>query len=366
VGVPRLKQNIRFCTSRDGTRIAYATMGQGPPLVRAAHTFTHLEFELNSPVWGPWLAELSRSNTLVRYDQRGCGLSDREVAEISLDSYLADLEAVVDATGLERFALFGPSQGCAISIAYAARHPERVTRVVIYGGYARGFAKRDPTPEQLREWRAMLELVELGWGRENPAYRQMFTSQYIPDSTREQAAWFNELERMSTTPEGAVRIFSSWSQIDVTDLAPHVRCPALVMHTRGDVRIPFEEGRLMAGLLPDARFVPLESRNHVLLEGEPALAQMFAEVQAFLREDGSAKSGDVPFPDLTPREREVLELIAHGLDNMQIAARLGLSEKTVRNNITPILDKLGVESRSQAIVRAREAGLAAEPLSRAG
>jgi pimeloyl-ACP methyl ester carboxylesterase/DNA-binding CsgD family transcriptional regulator len=365
VGAPQLKQDIRFCTSRDGTRIAYATMGQGPPLVRAAHTFTHLEFELNSPVWSPWLVELSRSNTLVRYDQRGCGLSDREVAEISLDAYVADLEAVVDAAGLERFALFGPSQGCAISIAYAARHPERVTRVAIYGGYARGFEKRNPTPEQMREWRAMLELVELGWGRENPAYRQMFTSQYIPDSTREQATWFNELERMSTTPAGAARIFSSWSQIDVTSLAPRVRCPALVLHTRGDVRIPFEEGRLLAGLLPDARFVPLESRNHVLLEGEPALAQLFAELHAFLREDGSQKSGDVPFPDLTPREREVLELVAHGLDNMQIAARLGLSEKTVRNNITPILDKLGVETRSQAIVRAREAGLASAPLPRA-
>lgn len=365
-GMSELKQSIRFCTSRDGTRIAYATMGKGPPLVRAAHTMTHLELEPDSPVWQPWLRALSRTNTYVRYDQRGCGLSDREVRDFSLEAYVADLKAVVDATGFDRFALVGASQGSAISIAYATRHPERVTHMILYGGYARGFAKRNPTPEQLREARAMLELVELGWGRENPAYRQMFTSQYIPDSTREQAAWFNELERMSTTPECAARIFASWSEIDVTDLARQIRCPTLVLHARGDVRAPFEEGRLIAGLVPGARFVPLESRNHVLLEGEPALAQLFAEMHAFLRDGGDAATGATAFPDLTPREREILDLLAHGLDNMQIAARLDISEKTVRNNITPILDKLEVESRSQAIVRAREAGFAAQPLPRAG
>jgi len=364
--VPQLNQSIRFCASHDGTRIAYASLGKGPPLVRAAHFLTHLEFELNSPVWSPWLTELSGYNTLVRYDQRGCGLSDRDVAEISFEANVADLETVVDAAGLERFALLGASQGSAISIAYAARHPERVTRIVIYGGYSRGFAKRNPTPEQVRETRAMIELMELGWGRENPAYRQMFTSQYIPDSKAEQQAWFNELERMSTTPDCAARIFSSWSEIDVTDLAPRVRCPTLVLHPRRDGRVPFEEGRLLATLIPGARFVPLESRNHVLLEGEPALARLFAEFRGFLREGDDAGTNENPFPNLTPREREVLELLAHGLDNMQIAARLGLSEKTVRNNITPILDKLEVETRSQAIVRAREAGFATTPLPGAG
>jgi len=364
--VPQLNQSIRFCTSRDGTRIAYATLGKGPPLVRAAHFLTHLEFELNSAVWAPWLAELSGYNTVARYDQRGCGLSDRDVAEISFEANIADLEAVVEAAGLERFALLGASQGSAISIAYAARHPERVTRMIIYGGYARGFAKRNPTPEQVRETRALIELIELGWGREGPAYRQMFTSQYIPDSKPEQQAWFNELERMSTTPECAARIFSSWSEIDVTDLAPRVRCPTLVLHPRGDGRVPFEEGRLAAALIPGARFVPLESRNHVLLEGEPALARLFTELRAFLREGDDTAPSEAAFPNLTPREREILELLAHGLDNMQIAARLGLSEKTVRNNITPILDKLEVETRSQAIVRAREAGFAATALPSAG
>lgn len=361
--MPQLNQSIRFCTSRDGTRIAYATMGKGPPLVRAAHFLTHLEFELSSPVWTPWLTELSGYNTLVRYDQRGCGLSDRDVAEISFEANVADLEAVVDAAGLARFALIGASQGSAISIAYAARHPERVTRIVIWGGYARGFAKRNPTPEQVREAQAMLELIELGWGRENPAYRQIFTSQFIPDSKPEQQAWFNELERMSTTSMNAVRLVKSWSPIDVTDLAPQVRCPVLVLHARDDVRMPFDEGRLIAGLIPGARFVPLESRNHVLLEGELAFARLIAECRAFLREGGGAGPSGSAFPALTPREREILELLAHGLDNLQIAARLGLSEKTVRNNVTPILDKLEVETRSQAIVRAREAGFAATPLT---
>jgi pimeloyl-ACP methyl ester carboxylesterase/DNA-binding CsgD family transcriptional regulator len=364
--MPDPKQSIRFCTSSDGARIAYSTMGKGFPLVRAAHFLTHLEFELQSPVWAPWLAEFSRSNTYVRYDQRGCGLSDREVAEISFEANVADLEAVVDAAGLERFALFGISQGAAISIAYAARHPDRVTQIVIYGGYARGFAKRNPTPEQVREARALLELVDLGWGRDNPAYRQMFTSQFIPDSTREQAAWFNELERMSTTPACAVRIITSWGQIDVTDLARQVRCPTLILHARNDPRSPFEEGRQLAGLVPEARFMPVESRNHVPLEGEPALARLFAELREFLRKDDGVAASEGAFLDLTPREREVLELLAHGLDNMQIAARLGLSEKTVRNNITPILDKLEVETRSQAIVRARQAGFAAIPLAGAG
>jgi pimeloyl-ACP methyl ester carboxylesterase len=364
--MPKLNQSIRFCKSHDGTRIAYATMGKGPPLVRAAHFLTHLEFELNSPVWAPWLAELSSYNTLIRYDQRGCGLSDREVDEISFEANVADLESVIDAAGLQRFALLGSSQGCAISIAYAARHPERVDRIVICGGYARGFAKRNPTPEQVRETRAMHELIELGWGRENPAYRQIFTSQFIPDSKPEQQAWFNELERMSTTPANAVRIVSSWASIDVTDLAQQIRCPVLVLHARDDVRMPFEEGRLIAALIPGARFVPLESRNHVLLESEPALARLFAEFREFLREGDGASASENAFPNLTPREREILELLAHGLDNMQIAARLGLSEKTVRNNITPILDKLEVETRSQAIVRAREAGFAATPLPSAG
>jgi len=357
-----LRQTIRFCQSGDGARIAYATMGKGPPLVRAAHFLTHLEFELHTPVWRPWLAEYSRDHTLIRYDQRGCGLSDRDAADVSLDAQVSDLEAVVDATGLVRFPLFGASQGGAIVVAYAARHPERVSRLLIHGGYARGPLKRNPTPAQQREAAMMIDLIRLGWGRENPAYRQVFTSLFIPDSTAEEAASFNELERTSTTPECAARLVASFGPIDVTALAPLVRCPTLVTHVRNDARVPFEEGRLVASLIPGARFVPLDGRNHVLLKREPAFAQLFAELRAFLAADEAPRRRETEFPDLTPREREILGLVAHGLDNAAIASRLGLSEKTVRNHITPIFDKLGVPTRAQAIVRAREAGFAAEPL----
>jgi pimeloyl-ACP methyl ester carboxylesterase/DNA-binding CsgD family transcriptional regulator len=360
-----LKQSISFCTTRDGVRIAYAVMGKGPPLVWGPHYICHLEFDLKSPVWRPWLVELTRHNTLIRYDQRGCGLSDRDVGDLSLDKYLIDLETVVDAAKIDRFALFGISQGPAISIAYAARHPERVTHLAIYGGWARGLMKRDPSPEQVREARAMRDLVEVGWGSENPVYRQMFTSIFIPDASAEQAAWFNEQERTCTTPDLAAKIIASYGPIDVTSTAAEVRCPTLVMHLRDDQRVPFEEGRLIAGLIPGARFVPLDGRNHVLLQTFPEFTQMFGELHAFLQSTGGATASSTAFPELTEREREIVELLAHGLDNSQIAARLGLSEKTVRNNITPIFDKLGAESRPQAIVRAREAGFAATPLPKA-
>ena len=359
-----LRQDIKFCTSGDGTRIAYATMGHGPPLVWGPHFLNHLEFDLRSPLWRPWLAELSRHNTLIRYDQRSCGLSDRDVPDLSLETYVADLAAVVDAARLDRFALFGISQGAATSIDYATRHPERVTHLVIYGGWARGLMKRNPTREQLREARAMLDLVEVGWGSENPVYRQMFTSIFIPDATPEQAAWFNEQERTCTTPTIAARIIATFWEIDVTQIAPRVDCPTLVMHLRDEMRVPFEEGRLIAGLIPGARFVPLEGRDHVLLEGTAEFGQMFAQLHEFLQATGGAATSAAAYPRLTAREREIVELLAHGLDNYQIAARLALSEKTVRNNITPILDKLGAESRAQAIVRAREAGFASTPLPR--
>jgi pimeloyl-ACP methyl ester carboxylesterase/DNA-binding CsgD family transcriptional regulator len=361
--MPELKQTIRFCRSRDGARIAYATMGSGPPLVRVAHFLTHLEFELRTPVWRPWLAEYSRDHTLVRYDQRGCGLSDREAADLSLEAMVADLESVVDAAGLDRFPLVGASQGGAIAIAYAARHPDRVSRLVIHGGYARGVLKRNPTPEQLAEAKVLVDLVRVGWGRENPAYRQVFTSLMIPDSTPEEVASFNELERTSTSPESAARLVAAFGPIDVTSLAPLVRCPALVTHVRADARVPFEEGRLIASLIPGARFVPLDGRNHVLLDRQPAFRQLFAEMRTFLAEGEAASRSKAAFTDLTPREREILELLAHGLDNDAIGARLDLSEKTVRNNVTRIFDKLGVPTRAQAIVKARDAGFAAAPLA---
>jgi len=360
-----LKQDIRFCQTDDGVRIAYSVMGSGPPLVKAAHFLTHLEHDLRTPVWRPWIEELSRGRTLVRYDARGCGLSDRDVGEISLERWLADLEAVVDAAGLERFALFGGGQGSMTSVSYAVRHPERVTRLVVYSGYARGLMRRSPSAEQLKHARLVVDLIELAWGQDNPAFRQVFTSLFVPGSGPEVVDWFNELERVSASPECAARIVRAFFDADVSDLAPRVTCPTLVGHVRGDTRIPFEEGRLLASLIPGARFLPLEGRNHALLPFDPAFTTFFSEVRAFLdAEDAPAPRRGAAFKDLTPREREILELVAYGLDNAEIASRLNLSEKTVRNNITAIFDKVGVSTRAQAVARARDAGFAAAPLGR--
>ena len=347
-------QQIRFCTAPDGVRLAYATVGKGPPLVRAAHWMTHLEFDWESPVWRPWLTELSRDNTLVRYDQRGCGLSDRDVGDISFAAWLADLETVVAAAGLARFVLLGASQSASIAIAYAAKHPQRVSQLVLYGGFARGRLKRG-SRAQAEETDVQRGLIRVGWGRDDPAFRQFFTTQFLPDGTPEQIASFNEVQRLSASPETAERIFDVTSAIDVAELAQQVSAPTLVLHGREDKRAPFEEGRLIASLIPGARFVPLETRNHALAAQDPAWPRFLAEIRAFL--GPSEQPNIAAFPELTAREREVLELIARGLANDEIAERLGIASKTVRNQVSALLDKLGVASRAQAIVKAREAGL---------
>ena len=287
-------------------------------------------------------------------DERGCGLSDRDVADISFEAWVRDLEAVVDAAGLDRFALFGHSQGGAIAVEYAVRHPERVTHLVFLGAYARGSMRRDPTPQRIEELQALLKLVEIGWGRGDPRTGS-FSTGFLPGGTLEQLNSMSELQLKSATPEAAVRIMRTMFPIDVREAAARVKCPTLILHSRHDRRVPFEEGRLLAGLVPGARFVPLDTKNHILLSQEPAFRQFFEELEAFVpRAAGAGKAG--AFPDLTAREADVLERIAQGLDNAQIAAHLGISEKTVRNNITRIFDKLAVETRSQAIVLARNNG----------
>jgi pimeloyl-ACP methyl ester carboxylesterase/DNA-binding CsgD family transcriptional regulator len=353
-----MAQQIRFCTTTDGVRIAYATVGQGPPLVKVSNWLSHLEYDKESPVWRHWIAELSHDRTYLRYDERGCGLSDWEVPELSFDAWVNDLETVVDAAGVERFPLLGISQGASIAIAYTVRHPERVSHLILHGAFARGKLKRSLTPQQHKEAETIAELAELGWGKENPAFRQFFTTQFIPDGTMEQHRWFNELERVSVSPENAARFIRIFDQIDVTGLAPKVTCPTLVLHPNHDARVPFDEGRLIASLIPGARFVPLESRNHILLETEPAWQVWLKEVRAFLP---AKAGGGARFAELTPRERDLVELIAQGIDNAQIAARLSLSEKTVKNHITSIFTKLEVENRSRAIVLAREAGFGSKP-----
>jgi pimeloyl-ACP methyl ester carboxylesterase/DNA-binding CsgD family transcriptional regulator len=356
--MPRQGQHIRFCKSRDGAQIAMAALGDGPPLLRAAHWLSHLEHDARSPVWTHWLEELARDHTLIRYDQRGCGLSDRSPPSMAFEAWVDDLEAVVEAHGLKQFPLFGMSQGGAIAVAYAARHPEKVSRLVLFGAYGRGALRRELTATQREEAETLVKLIRLGWGRDNPAFRQVFTSQFIPDGTREQHQWFNDMERLSAPPENAAAIVETLYQIDVTEAAARIRVPTLVLHTRDDARVPFEEGRRLATLIPGARFVPLEGRNHVLLNTEPAWKPFFEELRAFLGEPRNGTNA-LRQSGLTESELEVLSLIARGLDNGTIAEALAKSEKTVRNQVSSIFAKLGVKSRAQAIVLARDSGIGA-------
>ncbi|PWU23415.1 MAG: family 3 adenylate cyclase [Candidatus Rokuibacteriota bacterium] len=277
-----LKQEIHFCAAPDGVQLAYSMIGQGPPLMKTGNWMTHLEFDLESPIWRHLYRELAKDYTLVRYDARGNGLSDRAVGEISFDAFVNDLEAVVEATGITRFALLGISQGCAISIAYAVRHPERVSHLILYGGYAVGFNRRARSAAQKEEDDALLTLMRVGWGKENPAFRQLFTSQFMPGATKEQADWFNELQRLTVSADVAARIFEANGDTDVTALLPRVSAPTLVLHAREDARVPFEAGRRMAAAIPGARFVTLPGRNHIFLESEPAFGQFLEHARAFL------------------------------------------------------------------------------------
>ena len=279
---PAATQEIRFCMAEDGVRVAYATSGAGPPLVKTANYLTHVEHDWHSPVWRHWLRGLSQRHTLVRYDERGCGLSDWDVTDFSMDGWVNDLEAVVDALGLERFPLLGISQGAAVSVAYAARHPEKVSHLILYGGYARGRFHRDLSADELAEAEMLIDAMRIGWGRQNPAFRQLFTTFLIPEGTEAQEDSLNELARISATPEKAAAMEEAFYQIDVTDLAPQVTAPTLVLHARQDAAVPFEEGRILASLISGARFVPLESKNHILLESERAWTRFLAEVHAFL------------------------------------------------------------------------------------
>jgi pimeloyl-ACP methyl ester carboxylesterase len=279
---PRYEQEIHFCVTSEGVQLAYARTGGGPPLVKSGNWMTHLEFDFESPIWRHLYCELSRDHTLIRYDARGNGLSDREVEDVSFETFVGDLETVVDAAGLERFALLGISQGCAVSIGYTVRHPERVTHLILYGGYSLGWAKRARSAAEREQGAAMLTLARHGWGQENPAFRQLFTSQFIPGGAKEQVDWFNELQRISTSPADAVRNLIANGDTDVSALLSQVTVPTLVMHARDDARVPFDQGRRLAAGIPGARFVPLPSRNHLILENEPAFPRFLQELRTFL------------------------------------------------------------------------------------
>jgi pimeloyl-ACP methyl ester carboxylesterase/DNA-binding CsgD family transcriptional regulator len=351
-------QQIRFCTSRDGTRIAYATCGAGPPLVCAAGWVHHLKLDWDNPVWRPWISLLMRRHTLIRYDWRGCGLSDREQVEFSFEKFVEDLEAVSEAAGLEQFVLFGTAAGSAISTAYAVRHPERVSCLALYASFVRNKLAGSPTPQQVEEAQARLKVMELGWPDHTPAYGRFYPSLHITDASPEQFQSFADLMRRTTSLANAIALLQVFFRIDVQDILPKVRCPTLVLHGRGDSIIRFEQGRSVAGLIPGARFVPLESRNHVLLETEPAWQQFVEALDDFLPAAPARPAGleGTPLGELTTREHEVLELVAQGLDNDAIGKRLHISKRTARNHVSLILSKLGVKNRAQAIVCARESG----------
>jgi class 3 adenylate cyclase/pimeloyl-ACP methyl ester carboxylesterase len=278
-----LKQEIRYCSAPDGVRLAYAKVGSGPPLMRAGHWIGHLEYDWELSIYRHYLLKLAETFTLVRYDARGNGLSDWDVGEISLDAWVSDMETVADAAGLDRFAVLGLSQSCAVSIAYAVRHPERVSHLILYGGYAVGVNKRPNTTVADRErWTAIKTLMKLGWGSDDSTFRQIFTSRLMPTATREQADEFNEAGRMSASPDCSVRYLETTHEFDVRHLLPQVRTPTLVIHVRDDVNVPVTLGRELAAGIPNARFVALPGRNHVLLEQDPGVAQFLKELKNFV------------------------------------------------------------------------------------
>jgi pimeloyl-ACP methyl ester carboxylesterase/DNA-binding winged helix-turn-helix (wHTH) protein len=278
---PRFTQHTHFTKSVDGARIAYARSGEGPPIVKAANWLNHLELDWEGPIWRPWIERLGQERCLVRYDARGNGLSHWDPPRIAFEDFVSDLEAVFDAARVERAPLVGISQGASVAVSFAARHPERVSALVLIGGCARGWRVKGH-PKLVAHFEALMVLMRQGWGGRNAAFRQIFSTAFFPEATREEAEWFNELQRQTTSPEGAVRILSALGDVDVRDALPLVRVPTLVVHSREDTVIPMSDGIELASGIPEARFLPLESANHLLLSHEPAWARFSEELEGFL------------------------------------------------------------------------------------
>lgn len=345
-----MHSRVQYLTTMDGARLAWCRDGRGPVVVKAANWLTHLQYDWESPLWRHWLEFLAGRFDLIRYDERGCGLSDHRVDELSESLWLADLERVMEtAAPAAPVWLLGISQGAATVIRYAVHHPERVAGLILYGGYARGWALR--SDQHQAEVRAVLEMMRVGWGSDNPAFRQTFTGRFVPGANHEQLDWFNELCRRTTGADTAVRLLQARGRVDVSNLLDRVRAPTLVIHAREDQVVPFAEGQALASGIPGAEFVALESRNHILLADEPAWEAFRTAVEAFTGVR-PATAGRDPHADLTRRQRDILDLVVQGLSNREIAARLGISEKTVRNHLTGVYRKLGVGSRAAAIVAA--------------
>lgn len=349
-------QATRYLKTRDGVRLAWAATGHGPVLVKAANWLSHLTHDLENPIWRHWTEFLGQHYRFIRYDERGSGMSDWEVADLSPARWEEDLSAVVEASDPgEQFLLLGVSQGTAPAIEYAVHHPQRVSRLVLYGGYARGWSHR-PDSEEARRYRAIVDLVKFGWGKDNPAFRQLFTALLVPGASPEQFTWFNELCRRTTTPEVAARLLQSRGEVNVRALLGQVRVPTLVLHARRDEIVPFEAGKQLAAEIPNAELVALDSRNHILLAEEPAWAHFKEALLEFTGRPAAAGAEDPALAALSARERQILAAVVAGRSNAQIGAALFVSEKTVRNSLTRIFEKLGVRTRTQAAVFARDRG----------
>lgn len=354
-----MKQRVRYLRTADGVNLAWAETGHGMPLVRAANWLTHLDYDWESPVWRHWTRFLSGHFRYISHDERGCGMSDWQVGDLSFPRWVDDLERVVDAAGIDRpFALLGVSQGAAAAAAYAARHPHRVSHLILYGGYVAGTYHRGDA-DSIRMFDAIVELLRRGWNARNPVFRQLFTSRFIPEGDSTQIEWFNELCRKTTTGEIAAVLMNARGNVDAREYLPQVRAPTLVLHADRDKIVPISEGKRLAREIPGAEFVQLDSCNHILLEQEPAWRDFMDAVLAFT---GQAMQEGVRSNDslalLSPRERDILPLLCRGLSNAQIGWELGISEKTVRNHLSHLYRKLDLHSRASAIAFAHTHGLA--------
>lgn len=355
-GVP-LRPDIRFCSAADGTKIAVGTHGSGPPLVRSGTWLTHLEYDAKTPLSAHWCEELAKRHQFIAYDGRGCGLSDRHVSDLSLDLFVSDLEAVVDGLGLVRFPLLGISMGAAVAIAYAAKHADRVSRLILHGGFQRSyFSSKNPDPRLQEEADVLLKSARLGWGNGSPALRQVFVAKFMADATETQRQAFDERQRLTSTAEVAEKYLRAMFAFDVTDLAPRVSCPTIVFHSRGDQLTAFDQGRKLAALIPGARFVPLDSRNHLPFREEPAWQVLVAALRLFLDADAGARPPS-PAKQLTPRQREVLRGVARGLTDKEIARELSLSPRTVEMHVARMLAVLDGTNRAEAVAKAAALGL---------
>lgn len=353
----RMRQRIGFCTTSDNVRIAYATAGQGRPLLRVGGWMTHIEHDWGSPVWHHWLRELTRDHTLARFDIRGSGLSDRAVGGQTLDAWVRDVEAVVDSLGWRQFPILGICQGAAIAILYALRHPERVTHLVLYNAYAQGAFAPGISGYRVKEAEALGHMIEVGWARKTGAFREVFARLLSPSDAADQISWWDELQRLTADRGTAALLWRGFHEIDIRDQLPQVRVPTLAAHVKADSMVPFEAGRDLAGRIPHCRFLPLEGRNHILQPQDPGWRTFIAEVRRFLSDDPhEGVLMPAKFHELTRREQTVLDYVARGYSNAAIASALSLAPKTVRNHVSNIFGKLAVSNRAELVVEARNAG----------